>query len=392
MLVIAELALAVMLLAGAGLLIRSYVRLAHVAPGFEPQGVVTFSVSLPAARYSEPSALPAFANTLLSRLQNTPDVDSAAMAMGLPFTSDLNALTGFRRGGEPEVDSASMPSASLRITTAGYFKAMRIPIRFGRGFAREDTATAPEVALINQRTAQRYFAGVNPIGQRIWVSAELSRGARNGPKTIVGVVGNVKYGGLDEETPAEIYLPYDQHPVSAFTVAVRTRGDSRPLIPALRRTVAALDPSLPLANVSLLRDLIDQSTAVRRFTLLLFLTFGAIAVALSAIGVYGVLSYVVSQRRREVGVRVAIGASPADVVWLFVREGGVLILLGLAAGLAGALAGGRWISALLFGVTPADPVTLVSAVLTLGVTAACATALPARRAARLAPAEALRTE
>jgi putative ABC transport system permease protein len=389
--VVAELALAVMLLAGAGLLIRSYVQIQQVAPGFDPEGVVTFSLSLPVAKYTEPAASTAFVTTLLSRIQGDPRVESASVAMGLPFTSDLNALTGFRREGEPEPDSASMPSASLRIIAADYFKTMRIPIRRGRVFTTGDTPRSPEVAIINERAAERFFAGVNPLGQQIRVSAELSRHGRIGPKTIIGVVGNVKYRGLDEETPAEIYLPYDQHPVDAFTVAVRAR-DTVALVPTLRRAVAALDPLLPLANVNSLDDLLDATIAGRRFTLLVFLLFGVIAVAMSAVGVYGVLAYLVSQRTREVGLRLAIGASPSDVVWLFVREGVILILVGVSAGLAGALAGGRWIAALLFGVTPADPATFAAAVFTLGLTAACATYLPARRAASIDPAEALRAD
>jgi len=391
-LVVAELALAVMLMAGAGLLIRSYVQLQRVAPGFDPDAVVTFSLSLPAAKYSDPAGTTAFVTTLLSHIQAEPGVDSAAAAMGVPFTSDLNALTGFRRAGEPEPDSASMPSASLRIITADYFKTMKIPIRGGRFFTTADTATGPEVAVINERAARRFFAGVNPIGQQIVVSAVLARHARNGPKTIVGVVGNVKYDGLDEETPAEIYLPYDQHPVDAFTVAVRGRRDAAALVPALRRDVAALDSLLPLANISSLADLVDASIAGRRFTLVVFLSFGVIAAAMSAVGVYGVLAFLVGQRRREIGLRLAIGASSSGVVWLFVREGIVLILLGVGMGLAGALAGGRWVSALLFGVTPADPATFAAAAVMLALTALCATYVPARRAARVDPTEALRAD
>ena len=165
-----------------------------------------------------------------SQVQGEPGVDWATAAMGLPFTSDLDSLTGFRREGEPEPDSASMPSASLRIVTANYLKTMRIALRGGRFFTGGDTA-GPEVAVINERAARRFFSGVNPIGEQIRVSAELARQARNVPKTIVGVVGNVKYGGLAEEAPAEIYLPYDQRPVDPFTVAVRTSGDAPALVP-----------------------------------------------------------------------------------------------------------------------------------------------------------------
>jgi putative ABC transport system permease protein len=392
LLVVCELAFAVVLLAGAGLLIRSYVALQHVEPGFEPEGVVTFSLSLPAAKYSDPVSRGAFVSTLISRLNAEPGVEFAAVAMGLPFTSDLNVLTGFRREDQPEPESAAMPSASMRIVSADYFKLMRIPLRSGRFFNQRDSATSPEVVLINERAAQRFFAGLNPIGQRLRVSAQLARHAPNGPKTIVGVVGNVKYGGLDEETPAEVYLPYDQHQVDAFTVAARTRADPLAVVPALRRDVAELDPLLPLANLKPLAALVDASFAGRRFTMLLFLAFATVAVALSVVGVYGVLACLVSQRTREIGVRLAVGASASNVVWLFVCEGAVLAILGLAAGLIGALAAGRWIAALLFQVTPSDPTTFAGVVCVLALAAVSATYVPARRAARVDPMVALRVE
>src|SRR5256885_9553867 len=285
-----------------------------------------------------------------------------------------------------------MPTAYLRIVSAKYFEMMKIPIRNGRPFDRRDTATSPEVVLINERAAQRFFSEQNPLGQQIRVSAELARHARTGPKTIVGVVGNIKYGGLGEDTPAEIYLPYEQHPVNAFTVAVRTSGDHIASSPRLRHGVAALDPLLPLAHIERLAALVDASLAGRRFTMLVLLAFAAIALALSVVGVYGVLAYLVGQRRKEIGLRLAIGASPSDVVWLFVREGAALTLVGLGAGLAGALLAGRWISALLFGVTPADPATLAIVVCALAGAAACATYRAARRAAAGDPSDALRAQ
>ena len=391
-LVMAELALAIMLLAGAGLLIRSYIELQRVAPGFDPDGVVTFSLSLPAAKYSQPGAANAFVSALTSRLRGQPGVASMAASMGVPFTTELNAITGFRIEGRPEPDSASMPSASLRIITGDYFTTLKIPLRAGRFFTDRDSLAGLEVALINERTAQRYFAGVNPIGERIRVSAELSREGRDGLKTIVGVVGNVKYRGLDEDTPAEIYLPFDQNPVDAFTVAVRVNADATGLIPVLRHEVAALDPMLPLANVKLLAELVDASVAGRRFTLIAFLVFGAIAVVMSAVGVYGVLASIVGQRTKEIGLRLAVGATPSAIVRMFVREGAVLIVIGVIGGLATSLAAGRWMAALLFGVTPADPTTFVAAVVMLVLTAALATYIPARRAARIDPARALRSE
>jgi putative ABC transport system permease protein len=391
-LVISELAGAAMLLVAAGLLIRSYVQLQRVEPGFDPGGVTTFSLSLPVARYSDPASPRAFVASLLSRLRSEPGVESAAVAMGLPFTSDRNALTGFRHEGQAVPDSASMPTAGLRIVSPAYFGLMKIPIRAGRSFDDRDTATSPGVALINERTAQRYFAGQDPIGQQIRVTAELSRDARGGPKTIVGVVGDIKYRGLDEDTPAEIYLPYEQQAVDTFTVAVRGAGDRIVSIPAMRRDVAGLDPLLPLARIERLETLVDGSLAGRRFTMLVLLSFAGLAIVLSIIGVYGVLAYMVGQRRREIGLRLAIGASPSDVVWMFVREGATLTLVGLMVGVAGALAAGRWISSLLFSVTPADPATLAIVICALAGAAASATYVPARRAAGIDPSEALKAE
>jgi predicted permease len=318
-------------------------------------------------------------------------VESAAVAFGLPFTTDLDVITGFRRADQPEPDSAAMPSASLRIVSMDYFHTIRIPIRSGRLFDRRDGATAPAVALINERTAQRFFAGVNPIGQQIRVSAQLARHVPNSPKTIIGVVGNVKYGGLDEDAPAEIYLPYEQQPVDAFTVAVRTRSDPMVIVPSLRLDVRGLDPSLPLAKISSLASLIDASIAGRRFTMALFLGFAIVAAMLSVVGVYSVLAFVVTQRTKEIGVRLAIGASPRGIVWLFVREGLVLSAAGLFAGMLGALAAGQWIRTLLFDVTPADPTTYVGAACTLTVAAVLATFVPARRAAHVDPTNALRS-
>jgi putative ABC transport system permease protein len=392
LLVVTELAFAAMLLVSSGLLIRSYLQLQRVEPGFDPHGVATFGLSLPSGKYPAPANLDAFVSTLLARLQTEHGVASAAIAYGLPFTGNLNAITGFRRADQPEPDSASMPSASMRIVSADYFKTMRIPIRSGRLFDRRDTATAQEVVLINERTAQRYFGETNPIGQQVLVTAELARQARNGPKTIVGIVGNVKYRGLDEEAPAEIYLPYDQHQVDAFTVAVRTTVDPLGMVPSLRREVAALDPLLPLANVTSLASLVDASIAGRRFTMVLFLAFAVVAATLAVIGVYSVLAYLVSQRTKEIGLRLAIGASPSGVIWLVVREGMLLTTVGLTAGLAGALAADRWIHSLLFGVTTADPATFAGVACALTVAAVLATYIPARRAASVDPTDALRAD
>lgn len=392
LLVVSELAFAAMLLVSAGLLIRSYLQLQRVDPGFDPKGVATFGVALPVAKYPASTSLDAFVSTLLSRVASEPGVESVAVAYGLPFAGDLNAITGFRREDQPEPDSASMPSASLRIVSPDYFKTMRIPLRSGRLFDSGDTSAATDVAVINERAAQRYFGGTNPIGHQIRISAQLGRDPRNGPKTIVGIVGNVKYGGLDEESPAEIYLPYDQQRVAAFTVAVRTAGDPLAIVPTLRFDVAALDPLMPLANIRSLASLVDASIVGRRFTMTLFLAFAVVAAALAAIGVYSVLAYLVSQRTKEIGLRMAIGAAPWGVVWLFVREGMVLTSVGLCTGLLGAIAVGRGMQTLLFGVGPADPATFGAVACALTAAAVLAIYVPARRAASADPTAALRTD
>lgn len=391
-LVISELAGAAMLLVGAGLLIRSYVQLERIEPGFEPNGVTTFALSLPAARYPDGASPRAFVSALLSQLSAGPGIASAAVATGLPFTGDFNTLTGFRHEGLPEPDSASMPTAYLRIVSPAYFETMRIPLVGGRLFDARERSTSPPVALINEHAAQRYFRGQNPVGRQIRVSAELAQDARTGPKTIVGVVGNIKHRGLDEDTPAEIYIPYEQHPVTAFTVAVRTSGDGMASIPALRHDVATLDPLLPLANIKTLDVLVDASLAGRRLTMFVLLAFAGVALALSVIGVYGLLAYLVGQRRKETGLRLAIGASPSEIIWMFMREGVSLTLVGLGLGLAGALAAGRWIATQVFGVTPADPATFMIAAFALAAAALGATYVQARKAARVEPTEALRAD
>jgi putative ABC transport system permease protein len=280
----------------------------------------------------------------------------------------------------------------MRIVTPAYFKTMKIPLVAGRLFEEGDNEQSPEVVLINQQTARRFFAGGNPIGQQIRVGVRLAREARSNSKTIVGIVGDVKYGRLDSDTPPEIYLPHSQHAVDEFTIAVRVAGDPVAFAPTLRREVAAIDRDLPIARIEPMTAVIGASIAERRFTMLLLTSFAAVAVALAAIGIYGVLAYLVSQRVQEIGVRLAIGATPRSVAGLFVREGALLTLAGLVCGLAGATAITRALSTLLFGVTTTDPATFGAVAGALAVVALVASYVPARRAARVDPMVALRNE
>jgi putative ABC transport system permease protein len=389
-LVVCEMALAVILLVGAGLLVRSYQRLQQVNPGFDSEHVVTFNVSLPSAKYAQLTQIETFISTLIDRLRKQPGVVSAAGAFGLPFTNNFSAYSSFTRPGE--VDSADAPTAAMRIVTPDYFKVMRIPVRAGRTFDARDDASGPEVVIVNEQAARRFWLGTNPIGQQIHLGVRLAPGVRSTMKTIVGIVGNVKYGGLDEDSPPEVYLPHAQHQVDSLTIVARTSGDPMLAAPLLRHEVAALDPDLPVADVQPMDQLIGSSIAQRRFTMLLLAAFAAVAVTLAAIGIYGVLSYVVSQRTQEIGVRLAIGASPVDVVRLFVREGVRLSAIGLTCGILGALAATRVLTTMLFGVTAKDPVTFGSVAAALIAVALVATYVPARRAAWVDPMRALRTD
>ncbi|HEY7285850.1 MAG TPA: ABC transporter permease [Vicinamibacterales bacterium] len=390
LLVVCEMALAVVLLVGAGLLIRSYQRLSGVNPGFSADHVLTFHLALPETKYPTAAATHDLMATYVERLGELPSVEAAAAVFGLPLDSDFGASTSFKRPGD--VDSANEPSAGMRVVTPGYFSTLKIPLRSGRLFDARDNAGGAEVVMINEEAARRYWPDTNPIGQRINVGVRLVSGVRSGDKTIVGVVGDVKYGGLDLAAPPEVYLPYAQQPVDNLTIAIRTKGDPTSIVPVARAELASLDRELPIADVKPMEALVGRSIAERRFTMLLLAAFAAVALTLAAIGVYGVLAYVVSQRTQEIGLRMAIGATAGDVVQLFVREGVVLAVVGLLAGLVGAVAASRVLASMLFDVGSSDPLTFLSVTCVLVAAALVASYLPARRAAHVDPMEALRTE
>jgi putative ABC transport system permease protein len=389
-LVVCEMSLAVVLLVGAGLLIRSYQRISDVNPGFSPDHLLTFAVVLPEAKYKTTAVVGQFMQEYVARIGARPGIDSAAAVYGLPLDDNFTASSSFRRNNEP--DAVDTPSAGMRVVTQDYFKTLKIPLRAGRTFDAHDDEVAPEVVVINEEAARRFWPGANPLGQQIRLGVRLVSGIRSGQKTIVGIVGNVKYSGLDALPPPEVYVPYKQHPVDALTIVVRTAGDPAAFLPVARAELATLDRELPIAGVRTMDEVIGRSIAERRFTMLLLASFATVAVLLASIGVYGVLAYLVSHRTQEIGVRLAIGATPDDVVRLFVREGAMLALIGLAAGLAGALVAGRALTTLLFGVSSTDPITYAGVAAALGVAALSASYLPARRAARVDPMTALRTD
>ena len=388
-LVVCEMALAVVLLVGAGLLIRSYQRISVVDPGFAADHLLTFTLALPEQKYKTSADAGRFMTDFVARVADHPGVEHAAGIYGLPLDDTFGASSSFTRAGE--TDSADSPSAGMRIVTPGYFATMKIPLTRGRPFDARDDEKAPEVVAINEEAARRYWPNADPIGQQIHLGVRLAE-ARSGMKTIVAVVGDVKARSLDAGTAPEVYVPYAQHQVDSLTIAIRTSGEPLAFVPTARADVAALDRELPIAAVRTMDEVIGRSIAERRFTMLLLAAFAAVAVLLAAIGVYGVLAYLVSQRTQEIGVRLAIGATPGDVVRLFVREGAGLTLIGVAGGLAGALAVTRALSTLLFGVTTTDPITFAAVAGTLVIVALLASYLPARRAARVDPMAALRAD
>ncbi|HMF98279.1 MAG TPA: ABC transporter permease [Vicinamibacterales bacterium] len=389
-LVAAEMALAVVLLVGAGLLIRSYERLSGVDPGFARDHVLTFHIALPEATYTTTASVLDTVTTYLQRLSAAAGVEHAAAVFGLPLDSDFFASTSFTRIGE--ADTADAPSAGLRVASPDYFAALKIPLRAGRLFDARDDGAGAEVALINEEAARRYWPNQNPIGQQIKVGVRLVRGVRDGPKTIVGVVGNVKYRSLDITSPPEIYFPYAQQPVDSLTIALRTKTDPLALAPTARRVLAVIDRDLAIDAVHTMDDLVGRSIAERRFTMLLLAAFATVAVLLAAVGVYGVLAYLVTQRTQEIGVRLAMGAAPGDVVRLFVREGAAVAAIGVVLGLGSAIAAARALTSLVFGVTTTDPLTFAGVAAALALVAVVASYVPARRAARVDPMSALRAD
>ncbi len=394
-LVVGEVALALVLLTGAGLLIRSAIALNSVDPGFDPRGVVAGRVSLPAIGYETPEQVTRAFERIEERLAGVPGAAAGALVSAAPL-EDGNS-NGLVPEGRP-LDISSAINSLMRLATPGYFATMKIQVVRGRTFGADDKRGAPLVMVINQTLAHEAFPGQDPIGKRIACCESGPDGSPNW-KEVIGVVRDVHALGLDASPMPEFYLPMVQAPAAAWTwtdrtmtVAVRGQGDAISLMPALRRAVAEVDPALPLYNLGTMQGRVMDSLAQSRFSTMLLTVFGAIALILAAIGVYGVISYGVAQRTQEIGIRMALGARHADVLAMVVRHGAALAGIGLAVGLAGALALSQLMSSLLFQVSPTDPPTFASGTMVLTAVAVLAAALPARRAARTDPMVALRNE
>ncbi|CAN5880254.1 ABC transporter permease [soil metagenome] len=390
MLVVSEMALAVMLLIGAGLLIRSFLQLQQVDPGFRTEQALAFDLELPSQSYSEGPQQAEFFRALIERLQPLPGVQAVSAVNILPMAND-RFIINFDVEGRDEAPPGERPVLEVRVATPDYFRTMGIPLRRGRAFGDADRADAPPVVVINEMAARRYFPDEDAIGQRIrlgWGPGD----DRFAGGEVVGVVADVRQVGPSEDYVPEIYLPYTQVPVSDMSVIVRTAGDPLALAGVLRSQVRELDPNLPLSNLRTLDQLVAQSVAQPRFYMLLLTVFAAVALALAAIGIFGVMSYSVAQRTREIGIRVALGAEPQRVLQLVVGRALRLALLGVAVGLLGALALTRLLESLLFGVSTTDPLTFVAVAVLLAAVALLASYLPARRASGVDPIVALRAE
>jgi putative ABC transport system permease protein len=384
-LIVTEMALAAILLVGAGLLTRTFVRLMQVDPGFVASRAVTASFTLPAARYPREQDVHRFYRDLIERLSHTPGVRVVGATAGLPFSDDL--VTSIQIDGRPVVPSAERPPSNYYSVSPGYFAAMGIRLVRGRLFTEHDGRDAPRVVIINETFARQFFAGEDPLGKRVQVFMKGSAWSE-----IVGVVGDTRQYGLREDVTRQIYEPYAQVTYAGMTLVIRTDGEPTMVAPALREAVRAIDPAVPTGQLRTLEDLVAQATSRERFSMLLLTTFAAAALLLAAIGLYGLLAYAVSQRRFEIGVRLAHGARPRDVLWMFMREGLGLAALGAAIGLAGALALTHLIASLLLGVEPTDPATFSLVFATLVAVSALASLLPAWRAMRTDVVGALRAE
>jgi putative ABC transport system permease protein len=388
-LVVAEIALSLILLLGTGLMLRSFLKLQSVTPGFQPEGVLCLNVALPQARYAERSQRAIFIRQTLERLETMLPAQSVASAAFNVWTMGTSSRR-FAIQGQPLPEPGQEHFANYISASPAYFRTLGIPLLAGREFTLQDEIQAPGIAIVNQTLARRFFPGEDVIGKHIRFYS--SRDPQPPWLEVVGVVGDVRQGSLDQEVQPEIYVPHAQGAHPALTFFVRAAGDPRSLSDAARSAIQAVDKDLPVAFTTTLDQAVANSMADRRGLMFLLAVFAAVAMVLAAIGIYGVMSHTVSQRTHEIGIRMALGAQPADVLKLVLRQGLRLTLIGLSIGLIGALSLTRVISAMLFEISTTDPMTFAGVPLILAAVTLLACYIPARRATRVEPIIALRYE
>jgi putative ABC transport system permease protein len=389
LLVVAEVALALMLSTGAGLMVRSFVALQRVNPGFEPSHLLTFRLSLPQTQYQNGAAQRDFYSRLLQRLEALPGVRSAALTISVP-PKVLAMTDNFMVEGQTLPPNQSAPLGPLIFVNDTYFSTIGAPLVRGRFFTERDDENAPAAVIVNDTLAKRYFPGGDPVGRRLKIGGPER--PTNAWMTVVGVVGDMSYSGLDAPPEPAVYLPFRQTTFNYQYVLLRTVGDPESLAPAVRRAVAELDQDLPVAALRTMDQLMVESKAPPRFRTILVSLFAIVGLTLASIGIYGVMAYAVAERTHEIGVRMALGADRADVLRMVLGEATRLAAAGVAIGLAGAAATTQLIRSLLFGVTPSDVPTFAGIAALLAATAFVASYIPARRATRVDPMVALRYE
>lgn len=391
LLVVAEIALSVVLLIGAGLMINSFARLSRVDPGFNPDNLLTMGVTLLRSNYPEEEQVASFYSRLLQRVAAAPRVESAGAIVDLPL-SGSNTSTYFTIEGRAEIAKEEQPITECRVVTPHYFEAMEIPLLAGRDFAQTDTKQTPNVAVINEAFARRHFAEENPIGHRIRL-----QGQYRDPLLIIGVVGDVRDLAMDEEPTPEVYFPFLQSPLSetydrSLTIVARTKSDLGAIAGALKDEMLALDKSLPVYAIRPMTQYLSDSLSHRRFNLILLSVFAAAALLLAAVGIYGVMSYSVAQQTHAIGIRRALGADTRHILRQIVGQAMRLTSTGISVGLLAAFALTRLMSSLLYGISPTDPSTFAAIALALSAVAIAASYVPARRAMKVDPIVALRYE
>jgi putative ABC transport system permease protein len=396
-LVVAQIALALVLLVGAGLHIQSFARLRGVDPGFAPDHLLTARLELSPVRYQDNDRIRAFYQELIRRLEEISGVTAVASVKALPMTQLELGDWSFIEEGKHSLPPrpADWVLANWQAISPGYFATMRIPVLRGRDVGDGDRIGSPGVAIVNRTLARRAWPGGEAIGKRILMGG--------GPtdslwRTVIGVVGDVRHRGLDVEPQSEIYLPHAQFPAGTGTalrtlrLVIRSERDPSQLTAAVRAVVTELDPDLPLAEVQTMEEALGTWAAERRLTMLLVAGFAMVAILLGAVGIYGVMAHMVVQRTREIGIRIAVGAVPREILALVLRQGAWLAGLGIAAGLVGGMGAVRLLAGLLYGITPTDLPTFLGTAVLLAVVASVASLLPAVRATRIDPIEALRAE
>ena len=385
-----EISLALVLLVAAGLLLRSFSKLMAVSPGFDAQDIVKADISLPQFQYSKPQQWTAFSDELLARIQSDPGLQDSAIAVPRPI-ADLRVTLPFDIVGSPALSESAATSRTTSYVSIspGYFHVMSIPLLSGRLFDQRDIMSSPSVTIISKAMAQRYFPNQDPLGKRIIFGFPPAPGAMH---EIVGIVGDVRDDSLGQDPRPMVYVPYTQAPFWGANVVVKSTLSPSSVAATIRQEVQKIDKDLPVTDVAMMPDIIEASVAQPRFRTFLLGLFGAMALVLAATGIFGVISYSVSRRTNEIGIRVALGASRGTILRMVLRETLLLTFAGLAVGLPCALAASRLLGNMLFGISASDPATITIVAITLAVVAALAGYIPARRAMRVDPMVALRYE